>query len=202
MTTDRNLSTLDMKKNPIDNTPWEKIFPELEIQESITVNNLENPGVTDTLQITDVVGAHTLANLGDYDFPGLGPSSLPSLTTSDLYTIDFANIGNITTINLSAVTTGSSAIWNSAGSWNNPISASVNINSNGTIEIPEGGDLKIGNVSLTDRLDRIESHLGILRPSPELEKEFAELKALGEQYRALEQDIRERLKTFETLRRE
>jgi flagellar motility protein MotE (MotC chaperone) len=44
--------------------------------------------------------------------------------------------------------------------------------------------------------------LAILKPNLELEEEFQELKELGDQYRALEVHIKEKMKTFDTLRRE
>ena len=196
-----------MKKTQNDSSNWDKIFPELEIYE-IQSNNLAEFG-DQTIQSVASEDFFTMSNTAlteDWQkwdsWSNLTASGLPSLTASDVYSIDFANIGNITTINLSALNTStSSAIW-TGSAYTNTSLHTVKINNQGTIEIPEGGDLKIGNVSLTDRLDRIESRLAILYPNPELEKEFSELKALGEQYRNLEQEIKERIKTFETLKRE
>lgn len=190
-----------MKKITNNNKHWEEIFPEVEFNEVITEYSLEEDAA---IKASNSIDTLNFSNLNVYDYGMLASSSLPSLTASDLYTIDFANIGNITTINLSALNTSSSnAIWtgaSAAGIYSNP--NSVHISGSGTVQIPEDGDLIMGNVSLKDRLDKIESRLGILHPSPEIEKEFSELKSLGEQYRALEQEIKERLKTFETLKKE
>lgn len=198
-----------MKNKQNDKPKWENIFPELEIYE-IESNNLDEFG-DKTIESSYKEDFFTTANLGltaDWQkwnsWANLTTNGLPSLTASDIYSIDFANIGNITTINLSAINTSSSnAIWtgaSAAGIYSN--SNSVHISGSGSVQIPEGGDLIMGNVSLKDRLDKIESRLAILNPRPEIEKEFEELKALGDQYRALEQEIQERLKTFETLKRE
>lgn len=129
-------------------------------------------------------------------------STLPGLTTNDIYSIDFANIGNLTTINLSALNSAStSAIWTASSYTWDSTSTSVKIDTEG-VHIPEGKDIFLGNLSLSDRLDRIESRLAILKPNTELEEEFQELKELGDQYRALEAHIKEKMKTFDTLRRE
>jgi hypothetical protein len=193
-----------MKKIPDDWDNWEKIFPEFDIQE-LDSNTSADLGSDQTMQS---VNSATLSgidiNLDTWStWDKLNSSSLPSLTASDLYTIDFGNIGNVTTINLSALTTSaSSAIWTGGATWaSTTASTSVNIDKAG-VHIPEGGDLFLGNVSLSDRLDRIESRLAILRPNPQLEKEFQELQELGEQYRALEAHIKEKLETFNTLKRE
>lgn len=184
-----------MKKTQNDWEHWEKIFPEFEIQE-IESNN--SAILADqTMQSSAQQGLASLADINDFTW------DIPSLTASDIYTIDFANIGNLTTVNLGGLT-ASSAVWTGStyGLTGLGNQAAIKIDTQGVIDIPQGGDLRIGNVSLTERLDRIESRLGILNPRPELEREFEELRALGEQYRVLEKEIQDRLKTFETLKRE
>jgi hypothetical protein len=63
------------------------------------------------------------------------------------------------------------------------------------------GDVKIKGVNLTSRLDAIEERLGILRPNNDLEGKWEKLKALGEEYRALEKDILEKEKIWDLLRK-
>ena len=53
------------------------------------------------------------------------------------------------------------------------------------------GEVTIRGVKLDDRLTAIEERLGILRPNNDLEGKWEKLKALGEQYRKLEQEILE-----------
>jgi hypothetical protein len=197
-----------MKKIANDWDNWKKIFPEFEIQE-LDSNTSASLGNEQTIQMgnsSSILNGISLNNISLdtwNNWNSLDVSTMPSLTASDIYTIDFANIGSAATINLSALTTSaSSAIWTGAtvGGWPNS-QGTVNIDTNG-VHLPEGTDITIGNVSLTDRLDRIESRLAILKPNPELEKEFQELQELGDQYRALEEHIKEKLETFQVLKRE
>jgi hypothetical protein len=53
------------------------------------------------------------------------------------------------------------------------------------------GEVTIKGVKLDDRLNAIEERLGILRPNNDLEGKWEKLKALGEEYRKLEQEILE-----------
>jgi flagellar motility protein MotE (MotC chaperone) len=47
-----------------------------------------------------------------------------------------------------------------------------------------------------DMLKTIEQRLNLLRPNPELESEWAELRELGDQYRTLEAQIQAKMKTW------
>ena len=53
------------------------------------------------------------------------------------------------------------------------------------------GEVTIRGVKLDERLNAIEERLGILRPNNDLEGKWEKLKALGEEYRKLEQEILE-----------
>jgi hypothetical protein len=53
------------------------------------------------------------------------------------------------------------------------------------------GEVTIKGVKLDDRLTAIEERLGILRPNNDLEGKWEKLKALGDEYRKLEQEILE-----------
>jgi hypothetical protein len=82
-------------------------------------------------------------------------------------------------------------------SWSN--TASVNIDTNG-INIKEGGDIKIGDKSLSDAIEKIEERLGILNPNPELEERWDQLKELRKQYMELEKDLLEKEKLMKILK--
>ena len=63
----------------------------------------------------------------------------------------------------------------------------------GTLELRgEGADVKINGVSLTGVLKNIEERLNILRPNKELEAEWHQLRELGDQYRRLEAELKEK----------
>ena len=55
----------------------------------------------------------------------------------------------------------------------------------------ENADIKINDISLVDTLKTIQDRLNILRPNPELETEWDQLRELGEQYRELEIKLKE-----------
>jgi len=77
--------------------------------------------------------------------------------------------------------------------------SNVNISSNG-ITMKEDTDIKLGERSLKDFMDRVEEHLAILKPAPELEDKWDQLKALRNQYEALKADILEKEKIMKILK--
>ena len=64
----------------------------------------------------------------------------------------------------------------------------------------EGADIEINGESMIGMLKRIEERLNILTPNTELETEWEELRALGEQYRKLEQHIKDKKATWDKLK--
>jgi len=71
----------------------------------------------------------------------------------------------------------------------------------GDLSIHNEGDIKLGDRSLKEFMDKVEERMNILRPNPELEEQWDELKQLGEQYRKLEQELLEKNKMWETLKK-
>ena len=61
-------------------------------------------------------------------------------------------------------------------------------------------DIVIGGQSLMKTLDAINQRLAILQPNTRLESEWAELKELGERYRAMEQDLLEKARVWGILK--
>ena len=68
-------------------------------------------------------------------------------------------------------------------------------------DIKMGGDLLMKGKKLSEVLDNIEKRLAILRPNPELEERWENLKQLGEQYKALEAELIEKEKIWAILKR-
>jgi hypothetical protein len=64
----------------------------------------------------------------------------------------------------------------------------------------EGADVEVNGWSLVEAVKRIEERLSLFQPNPELEQEWKDLRALGEQYRKLEQHIRDKQATFDRLK--
>jgi hypothetical protein len=64
----------------------------------------------------------------------------------------------------------------------------------------EGADVTVNGWSLVAAVKRIEERLGLYQPNPELEAEWSELQDLGEQYRKLEQHIKDKQATWDRLK--
>lgn len=125
------------------------------------------------------------------------------------YTIDISSSPD-PAVTLGPIYTNSS--WNgtwSTGSGNYSITGAgstmslpVHINNSGRIECTgENADLILNGKSVKTALEAIEERLAILHPNPELEKEWAELKELGDRYRTLETEIKAKMKVWDTLKK-
>lgn len=123
-------------------------------------------------------------------FPELNYSynDLPSL---DLSSITLGNVDFSTTVSMNNGTFDDFII--SGYPHDNSMSVSGNVNI-------KNGDININGISLSDRLDKMEERLGILRPNPELEEDFEKLKKLGDRYRKLEKKLSEQMKSWNVLK--
>lgn len=132
-----------------------------------------------------------------------GYSSSYNITGPD---IDWANAtSNTISIGPYSSATGSTgSIYTIAGSngtsWNTQ-QPKVHLTKDG-LDMGEDCDVKIGDWSLKEFAQKIEQRLAILSPNPKLEAEWEELKELGDRYRELEKDIKEKMKTWDVLKRE
>ena len=79
-----------------------------------------------------------------------------------------------------------------------------------TLTVPPSGrmelqgahaDIVMNGVSLNDTLKLIQDRLNMLRPNPELEQEWDQLRDLGEQYRELEKQLMEKQRAWDLLRK-
>lgn len=61
-------------------------------------------------------------------------------------------------------------------------------------------DIEINGESLVAMLKRIEERINLLTVNHKLESEWEELRELGDQYRALEQRIKDKLETWDKLK--
>ena len=71
----------------------------------------------------------------------------------------------------------------------------------GDVRISPSHDVLIGNVSLKNTLSEIQARLNILQPNPNLEREWDELRELGERYRALEKEILDKQQVWNALKK-
>ena len=71
----------------------------------------------------------------------------------------------------------------------------------GDVRISPNHDVLIGDVSLKNTLSEIQARLNILQPNPNLEREWDELRELGERYRALEKEILDKQQVWNALKK-
>jgi hypothetical protein len=83
--------------------------------------------------------------------------------------------------------------------------ASIVENSHNTLMVKGNaefdGEVTVQGRGLTEFMESVEQRLNILRPNPELEKEWDQLRELGEQYRELERQLTEKSQMWKTLKR-
>jgi hypothetical protein len=119
--------------------------------------------------------------------------------TITLTTSPYIFAGGSGTMGASVLTAGSNGTvnWNSSNLHGSPMV----VNQSGTIALKgENADIKINDVSLNETLQAIQDRLNILKPNKELEAEWDQLRELGEQYRKLETEFKEKTKMWKTLK--
>jgi hypothetical protein len=77
--------------------------------------------------------------------------------------------------------------------------STVNITGDGIV-MESKADIKIGDRSLKEFMNTVEEHLAILKPAPELEDKWDQLKDLRRQYEVLKADILEKEKIMKILK--
>jgi hypothetical protein len=137
--------------------------------------------------------------MSDYDITQGSPETVYSLGDSEMtYSLNSSVLGNgasVTGIGVPWITTTGSGTDTSitmSPNWSNSTSAKLKLDG------PEA-DIEINGESLIDMLKTIEQRLNILRPNPELESEWAELRELGDAYRKLESKIQVKMKTWNAI---
>ena len=97
-------------------------------------------------------------------------------------------------------TTNTTSPWISSGSTGS--NSAMVVNQSGTIEIKgEDADIKINGKSMVSWMEKVEERLNILTPNPELEADWDELQELGERYRALEKQCKEKAQMWAALKK-
>jgi hypothetical protein len=142
--------------------------------------------------------------------------AIPSLTTADISTLTIGNGGTgitgaqgsmiggatvspgyvyttNTTMPLGNITYSNTSPWNTSA---------IAVNQSGGMELRgDNADIKINGKSMTAWMEKVEERLNILTPNPELEKEWDDLRRLGERYRKLEKKCKEKSQMWEALKK-
>ena len=90
-------------------------------------------------------------------------------------------------------TTNTTAGWNGTGGFTAAPSGTITLKG-------EEADIDINGRSLMKTLDALEERLGMLTPNPEMEKEWDELRELGQRYRELEKQCKEKTRMWNKLK--
>jgi len=138
--------------------------------------------------------------ISDWSWPTrpIEPLTTYSITnggTSDPY---YGAVSNVTIGGVNV----SSPVWTTTTSNTGGYTfANQNIQPNNTVHIRgENADLLINDKSLKTWMEKVEDRLNILTPNPDLEKEWDDLRRLGERYRKLEKKCQEKADMWEKLK--
>jgi hypothetical protein len=125
--------------------------------------------------------------------------------TADTYTVDLMNIsstgqawdpyyGAVPPVTITTTSANTGPTWTLSDSWqNSPPSGKITLKG-------EDADIEINGRSLMQILDGLEQRLGLLKCREDLEADWSELKALGNQYRAMVKSIEEKTQMWTTLK--
>lgn len=142
-----------------------------------------------TLDVSNYGAADVTYNIDSIDLNGISTITLPQTS----YIGPGATVGGL-------YSTGSASSYTFSTDYNWATTESnVNI-SNVGVEIKGEGDIKIGDRSMKEFMDKVEDQLAILRPAPELEEKWDQLKELRRQYEECKQDILEKEKLMKILK--
>jgi hypothetical protein len=116
----------------------------------------------------------------------------------------FSTVGTVTTGTVTVPNNTSNGLYWGLNGTSNTIIADPNIKGatlkvNGDADFE--GEVTIKGKSLYEMLDKIEERLAILHPNPELEDRWDELKELGKRYKELEQELLEKEKVWNILKK-
>lgn len=85
---------------------------------------------------------------------------------------------------------------------NSTRNSTLSVDQTGTIDLRgDKADIRVNGESLMGTLRAIQDHLNMLRPNPALEAEWDELRSLGDQYRKLEAEFKEKSKMWNVLKK-
>ena len=137
----------------------------------------------------------------DYDFQTVDLSTIdlsssitmasPVFTISSAPTITIGSSG--ANISNNMWTTNTTAGWNGT--------SAADLTQSGMLSLKgKNADIDINGKSLMKTLEALEERLNIMVPNPELEKEWDDLKKLGNRYRKLEKKCREKAEMWNKLK--
>ena len=162
---------------------------------AITTDQIPTITIDDLDHITSSVNNDTLTWSTGTSYPGYGAISGGPTTFGP-------NVSGVNTVlggTGYTYTTNNTSPWIATGTNINP---AMVVSQSGSIEIKgEDADIKINGKSMKTWMEAVEERLNILTPNPELEKDWDELRRLGERYRKLEQKCKEKAQMWAALKK-
>ena len=149
----------------------------------------------------------SFSNLNDtisaqgYDYQTIDLSSSITMA-SQTYTMApmAVSVPTISISSISGANVGYSNMWTTGTSGLNGTSV-ADLNQSGKLSLQgTNADIDINGKSLMKTLEALEDRLNIMVPNPELEKEWDDLKKLGDRYRKLEAKCKEKAKMWNKLK--
>ena len=119
---------------------------------------------------------------------------------SEIYISDFDNMLSVSGAAMPTLTINNQGTGSPGLVWDDFTINSTMCSSNTMQLNGEGADIVVNGESLMDTLRGIQDRLNILRPNPELEAEWDELREAGERYRELERQFAEKSKVWKALK--
>lgn len=122
----------------------------------------------------------------------------------DTYSIDlsgvYSNVSLTSPYTVSSSINFPNAVYTTTGTASSPWTYSPNTGSSKISLDGKDADIEINGVSLWKTMQEISNRLNIMQVNPELEVEWKELRDLGDQYRKLEQHIKDKQATWNRLK--
>ncbi len=152
--------------------------------------------LSDTISISSSLPGYSSVDYG----------AIPTISMSDLTLGNISiNNGTSTTFNVGAAGANANAVWTTSGTgynWSGVGSTiGATLEQSGKISLNgKNADVDINGKSLKAWMEKVEERLNILTPNPELEKDWDDLRKLGERYRKLEKKCKEKAEVWKKLK--
>ena len=160
--------------------------------EQLSTKNLEETHFKWTSEPLEAFPSYSISNGGTSDSLY---GAVPNVTISGS---TMSTTG--TTANAFWTTTGTNTVWQTPNPYT-IMGAGTTVDQGGKIKLQgEGADIDLNGKSLKTWMEKVEQRLNILTPNPELEKEWDDLRRLGERYRKLEKKCQEKADMWKKLK--
>jgi len=129
------------------------------------------------------------------------PLTTYSISSGGTFSPSYGAVPNVTIGNGGTGINVSPTVWTTNTTAGQYSFTGQNIQPNNTVHIRgKDADLLINEKSLKTWMEKVEERLNILTPNPEMEKEWDQLRRLGERYRKLEKKYQEKAAMWKQLK--